>query len=57
MYIIIVDLRENNGGVLAITDENDNIALFKNYEEASDVMSNHKLNVFPITFVDLDGGI
>lgn len=53
MVIILVDMRENNGHVVEIDDEN-GIAEFGTLEAAQECMKNHPLNVFPILYVDID---
>ena len=56
-YIVIVDMREINGSVNAITDDDGNIA---QYQEVSgpiiirDLHEAHPLNVFPWLIVNLD---
>lgn len=55
MFIIIVDTRQMNGKVTTITEENGDVALFKSFEEAEDLMISHRLNGFPVTYLDMDG--
>jgi len=54
MIIILVDLRMNNGHVLALLDEDGNIAQFDTLKSARDCRRNHPLNMYPWLFVDMD---
>jgi len=54
--IILIDMRENNGSIVALEDENGNIAQYENYGQADDVASEHPLtDAFPVRIVDMDG--
>lgn len=52
--IVLVDMRENNGHIVALVDENDNIAQFDKFEDAVDAIKEHPLSVFPILYVNMD---
>ena len=47
MYIIIVDMRENNNSVVFIGNKFGEPARFETEQEALDVMKEQPLNVFP----------
>ena len=54
-HIILVDLRENNGHVLFISEGEDNVAIFKTEGEAKDCADDHHLcEAFPYSIIDLD---
>ena len=52
-YIIIVDMRENNGSIVAIRNEHDDLAQYDTEEEAEELMKNHILRVFPYEVLDM----
>jgi hypothetical protein len=54
-YIIIVDMRESNGQIVAISRGN-TIAQWETEEEAEEIMSEHPLNVFPYKIIDMGEG-
>ncbi len=51
--IIIIDMRESCGEILAITDKEWGLAQFDTEEEAEELMENHSLNVFPYEVIDM----
>jgi hypothetical protein len=54
-YIVLFDLRENNGHILALEDEHGNIARFSTYEEANDAAERNPLSdAFLVRIVDMD---
>jgi hypothetical protein len=55
--IALVDLRENNGHVVAIVDDNENIVQFDNFDEIEKLKGNHPLSGFPWLAVDIDSEI
>ena len=52
-YVILVDLRGNNGHVVAITDDNGNVAQFPTRAAALEAMRDHILGAFPTRVVQL----
>ena len=56
-YIILVDMRESDGNIRAIKDENENITQYDTDEEAEELMKSHSLNVFPYEVLDMGEGI
>ena len=53
--IILVDMRENNGHIVAIQDSNDNIAQFDTSEDVVLCAQNQPLcENFPYIVVDMD---
>lgn len=55
MIIVLVDIRENNGHILAIVDENENIAQYETIEDAREKLKDHPLaKAFPVLYVDID---
>ncbi len=53
--IILIDMRENNGHIVALQDEDGNIAQYEDYGEADDAASKHWLtDSFPVRIVDMD---
>lgn len=53
-WIILVDLRENNGHFVNIEDEHGNIAQFETEQDAREVMRDHILNAFPCYAISVD---
>ena len=56
-YIIIVDMRENCGEILAIRKEEWGLEQFDTEEEAEELMGNHSLRVFSYEIIDMGEGI
>lgn len=57
-HIIIVDMRENCGQILAIRDNEDDpqwLAQFDTEKEAEELMSKHLLRAFPYEIIDMGG--
>ena len=52
-YIIIIDMRENNGEILAIRKEEFGLEQFDTEEEAEELMKGHSLGVFPYEIIDI----
>jgi len=52
-YIIIVDMRENNGQILGIKDDDFNLVQYDTEEEAEELMAKHPLKVFPYEVLDM----
>jgi hypothetical protein len=48
-YIVVVDMRENNGKVTVIVEDDDpgSAKLFQTFEEAAELMDDHPLGKFP----------
>ncbi len=52
-YIIIVDMRESNGQIIAIHNDEMNLAQYDTEEEAAECIKNHPLGVFPYEMLDM----
>ncbi len=53
-YIILVDMRENNGEIFGISkDDGWGLAQYDTEEEAEELMKEHPLNVFPYEVLDM----
>jgi len=54
-WIILVDLRENNGHVASLQDENENIAQFDGLLDCQECANEHPLaSAYPCIALDLD---
>lgn len=53
-WIILVDLRENNGHFVNIEDEHGNIKQFETEQQARECIRDHSLNVFPCYAISVD---
>jgi len=54
-YIVIIDMRENNGRIVVMTDIDDRIAQFETFDEAEKaVLNNRMAQRFPVRYVNMD---
>jgi len=54
-WIVLIDLRDNNGHVVALHDDNDNIAQFEDLLECQECANSHPLAMaYPCIALDLD---
>lgn len=54
MYIIIVDLRDFNGQMTTLIDDNGFLQQFKTYEDAELCFLMSDLNTYPVKYVNMD---
>ena len=54
MYMIAVDMRESNGKVVFVSNEDGDVALFETKQDVFDIMSMHILNVFPYRAISVN---
>lgn len=54
MWIVLVDMRENNGSVVMIQDENDCAAQYESLDDVREGMRNHILSDFPMVALNMD---
>ena len=53
-WIILVDLRENNGHFVTLEDEHGNIAQFPTKQAAKEAMRGHPLDAYPSCAISVD---
>ncbi|WP_312903785.1 hypothetical protein [Stutzerimonas nitrititolerans] len=53
-WIILIDLRENNGHFVNLEDENGNIAQFASEEAARFCIADHPLTAYPCYAISVD---
>jgi hypothetical protein len=52
--IVMIDMRENNGRIIPLLEEDDSISTFNNVGDILTIKRRHILNVFPWHVIDLD---
>ena len=52
-HVIIIDMRESNNQIVAIREDDMNLAQFDSEEEAQAMMDEHSMNVFPYEIIDM----
>lgn len=54
-WIVMIDLRENNGHLINIVDENDNIAQYPTKKEAAEAAKRNELTeYYPAYLINVD---
>ncbi len=54
MIVVLIDLREVNGFIVPLKDDNGNVAKFNSDQEVRDCMRKHSLHVFTWIVVNVD---
>lgn len=54
MWILLVDMRENNGSVVMIQDENNQAAQYRSLDIIREEMRGHILSNFPMIALNID---
>jgi hypothetical protein len=53
MWIVLIDMRDSNGKVVALSDDGE-IVQFDTFDDAETAFLNHHMHVFPVQYVEFE---